>query len=61
MKKWFAVAYAGVDNLTNRKNVFGYRYRNAADTHPLPQYPALFRSYFVGINLSRTEFSKDEI
>lgn len=59
--KWFTVAYAGVDNLTNRKNVFGYRYRSASDTQPLPQYPALFRSFFVGINLSRTEFSKDEI
>ena len=60
-RKWFTVVYAGVDNLTNRKNIFGYRYRNSSDANPIPQYPALFRSYFVGINLSRTQFDKDEL
>ncbi len=60
-RKWFTVVYLGVDNLTNRKNVFGYRYRSAADANPIPQYPALFRSFFFGINLSRTQFDKDEL
>ncbi len=60
-RKWFTVVYAGVDNITNRKNIFGYRYRSPSDANPIPQYPALFRTFFVGFNLSRTEFKKDEI
>jgi len=58
--KWFTVVYAGVDNLTNRKNVFGYRY-SADGQQRWAQVPALYRSYFVGINLSLTEFDKDEL
>jgi len=60
VKKWFTVVYAGVDNVTNRKNIFGYRY-NVDGTQRFPQYPALFRSYFVGVNFSLTEFNKDEL
>jgi hypothetical protein len=59
IKKWFTVVYAGVDNVTNRKNIFGYRY--SADGTAYPQYPALFRSFFVGANFSLTEFNKDEL
>jgi hypothetical protein len=60
IKKWFTVVYAGVDNVTNRKNVFGYRY-SADGSQRYPQYPALFRSYFVGVNFSLTEFNRDEL
>lgn len=59
IRKWFTVVYAGVDNVTNRKNIFGYRY--AANGTAYPQYPALFRSFFVGANFSLTEFNRDEI
>ena len=60
IKKWFTVVYAGVDNVTNRKNVFGYRYTTDGATR-YPQYPALFRSFFVGVNFSLTEFDHDEL
>lgn len=60
VKKWFTVVYAGVDNVTNRKNVFGYRYSTDGKSR-FAQYPAIFRSVFVGANFSLTEFSKDEI
>lgn len=58
--KWFTVIYAGVDNVTNRKNVFGYRY-SADGMQRYPMVPALYRSFFVGINMSLTEFNKDEL
>ena len=60
VKKWFTVIYAGVDNVTDRHNVFGYRYM-ADKTTRYAQYPALFRSFFVGINFSLTEFDRDEL
>lgn len=60
VRGWFTVIYAGVDNLTNRKNIFGYRYSADGQTR-YPQYPALFRSYFVGVNFSLSEFDKDEL
>lgn len=60
VKKWFTVIYGGVDNVTNQKNIFGYRY-SADGSMRYPQYPALFRTYFVGINFSLTEFNKDEL
>jgi hypothetical protein len=58
--KWFAVIYAGVDNVLNRKNVFGYRYSaNGSERYPI--YPALYRTVFVGVNISLTKFDKDEL
>jgi hypothetical protein len=60
VKKWFTVIYGGVDNVTNQKNIFGYRY-SADGTRRYAQYPALFRSVFVGVNFSLTEFNKDEL
>lgn len=60
VKKWFTVIYAGVDNVTNRKNVFGYRY-STDGAQRYAQYPALFRSFFVGVNFSLTEFDRDEL
>ncbi|HYD21369.1 MAG TPA: hypothetical protein VEB40_07845, partial [Flavipsychrobacter sp.] len=58
--KWFSVFYAGVDNLTNAKNVFGKRY-NATGQIIGDQQPALYRTVFVGVNFSLSEFSKDEL
>lgn len=58
--KWFTVIYAGVDNITNQKNIFGYRY-NADGSKRYPMVPALYRSYFVGINMSLSKFDKDEL
>jgi hypothetical protein len=60
IKKWFTVLYAGVDNVTNQHNVFGYRY-SADGANRYPQYPALFRSYFVGAHFSLSEFNRDEL
>ncbi|MCD6062930.1 MAG: TonB-dependent receptor, partial [Flavipsychrobacter sp.] len=60
IKKWFTVIYGGVDNLTNSKNVFGYRY-DAAGNATIPVRPALYRSVFVGVNFSLTEFDRDEL
>ncbi|WP_276132704.1 TonB-dependent receptor [Polluticoccus soli] len=58
IKKWFTVIYGGVDNVTNAKNVFGYRYSGG---QAIPTRPALYRSVFVGVNFSLTEFDKDEL
>lgn len=56
--KWFSVIYAGVDNITNNKNVFGYRYSNGVRT---PVIPPIYRSVFVGVNFSLTAFDIDEL
>jgi len=63
--KWFTVFYVSIDNVTNQHNVFGYRYnynatgKQVGDAHPI--VPALYRSIFFGVNMSLTEFSKDEL
>lgn len=58
--KWFAVVYAGVDNVLNRKNILGYRYSADAQQR-YPVLPPLYRSIFVGVNISLTSFNKDEL
>lgn len=60
IRNWFMVLYAGVDNVLNRKNIFGYRYSANGDQR-YPMLPALNRSVFVGVNFSLTKFSKDEL
>lgn len=60
IKKWFTVVYAGVDNLTNHHNIFGYRY-SADGSMRYAQRPAIYRSFFVGANFSLTEFNRDEL
>jgi CarboxypepD_reg-like domain len=62
--KWFTVFYVSVDNVTNNHNVFGYRYiYDAAGTatSKYPIVPAMYRSVFVGVNMSLTQFKKDEL
>ncbi|MFM7485484.1 MAG: TonB-dependent receptor plug domain-containing protein, partial [Cytophagales bacterium] len=60
IKKVFAVFYAGVDNVLDRKNIFGYRYSNDG-TQRYPVEPALYRSVFVGMNISMSAFNRDEL
>ncbi|MBS1772568.1 MAG: TonB-dependent receptor [Bacteroidetes bacterium] len=57
--KWFTVVYAGIDNITNAQNIFGYRYDAFGNKYPVR--PALYRSVFVGVNFSLTAFDKDEL
>lgn len=62
--KWFSVIYAGVDNITNSKNVFGYRYSTNPATQIVtrsPIVPPIYRSVFVGVNFSLTAFDVDEL
>ncbi len=64
--KWFTVFYAQVDNIPNFKNVIGYRYNYNADGTAIansktPVRPALYRTIFVGVNMSLSQFSKDEL
>jgi hypothetical protein len=60
IKKWFTVVYAGIDNVTNHKNIFGYRYAPGSTTGT-PVRPAIYRSVFIGANFSLTAFDKDEL
>ncbi|MFM8911421.1 MAG: TonB-dependent receptor, partial [Flammeovirgaceae bacterium] len=60
IKKAFAVFYAGVDNVLDRKNIFGYRY-SSDGTERYPVEPALYRSVFVGMNFSMSAFNRDEL
>jgi len=62
--KWFTVFYLSVDNITNQHNIFGYRYTYDASgntTGRNPIVPALYRSIFFGVNMSLTQFKKDEL
>ncbi|HEY4789187.1 MAG TPA: TonB-dependent receptor [Bacteroidales bacterium] len=58
--KFFTVFYLSVDNLFNRKNVYGYRYSyDGRNRYPI--LPAIYRGIFAGINISLTAFSKEEL
>ena len=57
--KWFTVFYVSIDNVTDQHNVFGYRY--SSKTTRTEIQPALYRSIFFGVNMSLTQFSKDEL
>lgn len=59
IKKWFTVVYAGIDNVTNNKNIFGYRYSSTGEKYEVK--PAIYRSVFVGVNFSLTAFDVDEL
>jgi hypothetical protein len=58
--KWFAVFYAGFDNVLNRKNILGYRYSADGQARSAIE-PPLYRSVFVGANISLTAFKKEEL
>ena len=63
--KWFTVFYISIDNIANIHNEFGYRYVYNAVGQPTgqrnPIVPAMYRSIFFGVNMSLTQFSKDEL
>lgn len=60
IRKMFAAWYVNIDNLTNYKNVLGYRY--STDGHfKSPVLPPQYRSIFFGVYLSISEFKKDEL
>ncbi|MBK8506737.1 MAG: TonB-dependent receptor [Saprospiraceae bacterium] len=58
--KWFTVFYARLDNIANRKNIFGYRYSPDGNFR-YPIEPAIYRSIFLGVFMSLTQFSQDEL
>ncbi len=62
--KWFTVFYISLDNITNQHNVFGYRYsydNTNQQWGKSPVIPALYRSVFFGVNMSLSQFKKDEL
>ena len=60
IKGLFAVFYLSADNILNTKNVLGYRY-SMDGTQRYAIVPPLYRSIFVGFNLSLSKFNKDEL
>lgn len=60
IKKVFTVIYLSVDNIANQQNILGYRY-SADGQQRYPIQPAIYRSFFLGFNLSLTEFNRDEL
>lgn len=60
IKKVFTVVYLSLDNIANQKNILGYRY-SADGTQRFPVTPPIYRSIFLGVNFSLTEFNKDEL
>ena len=59
-KKVFTVFYFSFDNILNTKNILGYRY-SADGSQMYPIIPPLYRSIFIGMNLSFTKFKQDEL
>lgn len=61
--KWFTVFYISVDNVTDQRNIFGYRYvyKNAGVPDKQAIVPPLYRTVFFGVNMSLTQFKKDEL
>ncbi len=58
--KWFTVLYAGVDNITGHRNIFGYRYSQDGEQRYAIE-PPIYRSFFIGMLMSLSEFSQDEL
>lgn len=60
IKGLFAVFYLSADNILNTKNVLGYRY-STDGSQRFAIIPPLYRSVFIGFNLSLSKFNKDEL
>lgn len=56
---FFGVAYMGIDNVLNLKNVYGYQYSSDGTFHNI--VPAIYRSIFIGFTISLSQFKKDEL
>jgi len=57
--KLFGVAYMGIDNVLNRKNIYGYQFSPDGTSHTV--FPALYRTVYIGFTISLSKFSKDEL
>ena len=57
--KVFGVAYISVDNVTNRKNIFGYQF--SLNGTPNPIEPPIYRYIYAGFTISLTQFKKEEL
>ncbi len=57
--KVFGVAYISVDNVTNRKNIFGYQI--SLNGTPNPIEPPIYRYIYAGFTISLTQFKKEEL
>jgi hypothetical protein len=60
IRNMFAVIYLSIDNITNQQNILGYRYSNSGSER-YPILPPVYRSIFLGINISLSKFNKDEL
>ena len=60
IKKMFAAFYVNFDDLTNYKNVLGYRYSNDGQLRS-PVLPPQYFAAFFGVYLSLSQFKKDEL
>lgn len=60
IKKLFTVFYISLDNITNQRNVLGYRY-SYDGTQRYEVKPPFYFNLFFGFNMSMKEFNKDEI
>lgn len=60
IKDVFCVFYLSLDNITDNHNILGYRY-SGDGVSKYPVLPPIYRSIFVGVNISLTEFNKDEL
>ena len=60
IKKMFTVFYISLDNITNQKNVLGYRYSyDGSQRYEIK--PPFYFNVFFGFNMSLKEFDKDEL
>jgi outer membrane receptor for ferrienterochelin and colicin len=62
--KYFAVAYISLDNLTGRKNIYGYNYAydfNTSSYKAYPIIPPLYRWFYAGFTISLSKFKKEEL
>lgn len=57
--KVFGVAYMGIDNVLNQKNIFGYQFSPDGTSHNI--VPALYRTVYVGFTISLSRFTKEEL
>ena len=57
--KVFGVAYMGIDNVLNLKNIYGYQFSPDGTSHNI--VPVLYRSIYVGFTISLSQFTKDEL
>ena len=57
--KVFGVAYMGIDNVLNQKNIYGYQFSPDGTSHNI--VPALYRTVYVGFTISLSRFTKEEL